>query len=56
MRVNLNWGGMTNEGYIIVGFCQSILINLSFHLKKKLGEASQLTMGATPMIFSIIAK
>ena len=22
---------MTNESYIIVGFCQSILVNLSFH-------------------------
>ena len=32
----LNGGGaMTNESYIIMGFCQSILMNLSFH--KKLG-------------------
>ena len=24
---------MTNESYIIVGYCQSILMNLSFHNK-----------------------
>ena len=44
---------MTNESYtsIIVGFCKSILINLSFHNKLGRGQAPQLTMGATPMIF-----
>ena len=46
---------MTNESYIIVGFCQSILMNLSFHLKKNGGgEAPQVTMGATPMYNDII--
>ena len=30
-RVKLNLGPMTNESYIIVGYCQSILMNLSFH-------------------------
>ena len=39
---------MTNESYIIVGFCQSILMNLSFH-KKTRGPGPQLTMDATPM-------
>ena len=28
-----HWGPMTNESYIIVGICQSILMNLSFHIK-----------------------
>ena len=40
---------MTNKSYIIVGFCQSILMNLSFH-KNNWGPGPQLTMGATPMV------
>ena len=30
-------GAMTNESYIILGFCQSILMNLSFHKKQRGG-------------------
>ena len=48
-KIKWGGGGMTNESYIIVGFCQSILMNLSFHKKKLGGQAPQLTMGATPM-------
>ena len=42
---------MTNESYIlvIVGFCHSILMNLSFRKKKLGSQAPQLTMGATLM-------
>ena len=41
---------MTNESVIIVGYCQSILMNLTFILKKTGGRPPQVTMGATPMI------
>ena len=43
-RVKLNRGAMTNESYIIVGFCQSILMNLSSFIKQLgRGQAPQLT-------------
>ena len=45
---------MTNESYIIVGYCQSILMNLSFHKKKLGGLAPSGNYGRYAYVLEII--